>query len=134
MTTRAETILGLEPKRQNLVTAVRDGLPVAAFAAVAEYTRLTREMLAKISGIPLRTVQRRAKARLRRDESDRLARIARIYALAETVLGSRSAAEAWMLAPNWTLDGVPPLDHINTEVAAREVEDALGRIEEGVFA
>jgi putative toxin-antitoxin system antitoxin component (TIGR02293 family) len=133
--TRVEMILGLEPGGEGLVQAVRAGLPLSAFAAVAGYTQLTREMLAAVAGIPLRNVQRRAAtSHLKRDESDRLARVARIYALAETVLGSRDVAERWMLSPNWALDGARPIDQIDTEVAGREVEDALGRIDEGVFA
>lgn len=57
---------------------------------------LTHEALAEAAAIPLRTVQRRRNSsprRLHRDESDRLARIARLYAFAETVLRSREAAE-----------------------------------------
>jgi putative toxin-antitoxin system antitoxin component (TIGR02293 family) len=68
------------------------------------------------------------------DESDRLQRVARIYALAEAVLGSRVTAERWMVTPNWSLDDMRPLDLLDTEVSAREVEDALGRIDEGAFA
>jgi len=63
-----------------------------------------------------------------------VARVARIYALAETVLGSRATAERWMITPNWSLDNMRPLDLLDTEVSAREVEDALGRIDEGAFA
>ena len=134
-TPSAEMILGLEPGGEGLVRAVRSGLPVSAFASVAGYTQLTRETLARAAGIPLRTVQRRTtSSRLKRDESDRLARVARIYALAETVLGSRQAAEQWMLSPNWALDGARPVDQIDTDVAGREVEDALGRIDDGTFA
>jgi putative toxin-antitoxin system antitoxin component (TIGR02293 family) len=134
-TATAEMILGLEPGGEGLVKAVRSGLPVSSFSAVAGYTQLTRETLARAAGIPLRTVQRRtASSRLKRDESDRLARVARIYALAETVLGSRQAAEQWMLSPNWSLDGARPVDQIDTEVAGREVEDSLGRIDNGTFA
>ncbi len=129
----AEAILGLKTGAGGLVDAVRVGLPIKTFTLVAEYTALSRQQLAAAAGIPLRTVQRRA-ARLRPDESDRLARVARIYALAETVLGSRATAERWMVTPNWSLDDTRPLDLLNTEVSAREVEDALGRIDEGTFA
>ena len=64
--------------------------------------------------------------------ADRL--VARIYALGEAVLGSRATAERWMVTPNWALDDMRPLDLLDTEVSAREVEDALGRINEGAFA
>jgi putative toxin-antitoxin system antitoxin component (TIGR02293 family) len=82
-----------------------------------------------------RTIQRRAAASgLKRGKSDRLTRVARVYALAETVLGSREAAERWMLSPNWALDGVRPIDQIDSDIPGREIEDALGRIADGGFA
>ena len=87
--------------------------------------------LARAANIPLRTVQRREASharRFERDESDRLARVARLYAMAEDVLGSRDEAQRWMKSPNRALDGMWPLDELDTEIAAREVEDLLGRI------
>jgi putative toxin-antitoxin system antitoxin component (TIGR02293 family) len=138
---RVLSILGLAPKRgkaaPRLADLVHEGLPVAAFDAVASYTHLTREALAKACALPLRTVQRRAASgarRFERDESDRLMRVARLYAFAENVLGSRAAAETWMRTPNRALDGARPVDELETEIAAREVEDALGRIRHGIFA
>jgi len=138
---RIVSILGLAARAAkpgpNLADLVHEGLPVASFDAVASYTHLTREALARVAAIPLRTVQRRATTaarRFERDESDRLARIARLYAFAEDVLGSREAAETWMGTPNRALDGARPLDQLVTEIAAREVEDLLGRIRYGVFA
>jgi putative toxin-antitoxin system antitoxin component (TIGR02293 family) len=138
---RILSILGLGPKRgkaaPRLADLVHRGLPVAAFDAVASHTHLTREALAKACAIPLRTIQRRAVSgarRFERDESDRLMRVARLYAFAEDVLGSRDAAETWMGTPNRALDGARPVDELETEIAAREVEDALGRIRHGIFA
>jgi putative toxin-antitoxin system antitoxin component (TIGR02293 family) len=138
---RTLLILGLRAKRDRatprLADLVHEGLTVTAFDAVASYTHLTREALAKICAVPLRTVQRRAASAARRlepHESDRLVRVARLYAFAEEVLGSRDAAETWMRTPNRTLDGARPVDELETEIAAREVEDLLGRIRHGIFA
>lgn len=138
---RILSILGLAAKRSKaaprLADLVHAGLPVASFDAVASYTHLTRETLAKVCAVPLRTVQRRATSaarRFERDESDRLVRVARLYAFAEDVLGSRAAAETWMRTPNRALDGARPVDDLETEIAAREVEDLLGRIRHGIFA
>lgn len=66
-------------------------------------------------------------------ESDRLARVARLYATAEDVLGAREVAQEWMETPNRALDGARPLDELETDISAREVEDLLGRIRYGVF-
>ena len=131
-------ILGLKQKSQTerLIDIVHRGLPVAAFEAVGSYTGLTREALSGATAISLRTVQRRAAEdkRLQPDESDRLTRVARLYAFAEDVLGSQAAAVAWMRDPNRALDDATPLSYLDTEIAAREVEDLLGRIRYGVFS
>jgi putative toxin-antitoxin system antitoxin component (TIGR02293 family) len=134
-------VLGLAANRDKgspyLADLISAGLPVSAFDAVAAYTQLPRETLAEVCAIPTRTVQCRAAStsrRFERDESDRLMRVARLYVFAEEILGSRDAAEIWMRTPNRTLDGARPVDELKTEIAAREVEDALGRISHGVFA
>ena len=138
---RTVEILGVKsPKggrsRQALRLVVDMGLRVNAFASVVDYADITRSDLAHAANIPLRTVQRRENShagKFERDESDRLARVARLYAIAEDVLGSREHAQRWMKTPNRALDGARPLDELDTEIAAREVEDLLGRIRYGVF-
>jgi putative toxin-antitoxin system antitoxin component (TIGR02293 family) len=138
---RAVEILGLKPARKGaarptLRVVVEAGLEARAFELLADYANVTRSELAQAADIPLRTVQRRETSRARtfeRAESDRLARIARLYAMAEDVLGSQAAAQRWMTTPNRALDGAQPLRELETDVAAREVEDLLGRIRYGVF-
>ena len=120
-----------------LRVVIDTGLLVNAFASLADYANITRNDLARAADIPLRTVQRREAShagKFQRDESDRLARVARLYAMAEDVLGSRDTAKAWMKSPNRALDGARPLDELDTEIGAREVEDLLGRIRFGVFS
>lgn len=138
---RAVEILGVKsPKKgqtwQTLRLVVDTGLRVNAFESLVDYANVTRLDLARATDIPLRTVQRRETSparRFERDESDRLARVARLYAMAEDVLGSREEAQRWMKTPNQSLDGARPLDELDTEIAAREIEDLLGRIRHGVF-
>lgn len=141
MDQRAVEILGVKgPAKgrswQTLRLVVDAGLLVRAFESLVDYANITRLDLARAANIPLRTVQRREASQARkfeRDESDRLARVARMYAMAEDVLGSRAEAQRWMKTPNRSLDGARPLDELDTDVAAREVEDLLGRIRYGVF-
>jgi putative toxin-antitoxin system antitoxin component (TIGR02293 family) len=136
---RAVEILGLKQRgkeRPPLRVFVDGGFAAKVFESLADYANISRVDLARAADIPLRTVQRREASGARkfeRDESDRLARVARLYAIAESVLGSREEAQRWMKAPNRALDGVRPLDELETEVAAREVEDLLGRIQYGIF-
>jgi putative toxin-antitoxin system antitoxin component (TIGR02293 family) len=136
---RAVEILGVKPPKagsRSLRFIVDTGLLVKAFESLVDYANITRLDLARAANIPLRTVQRRAASharRFERDESGRLARVARLYAMAEDVLGSRDEAQRWMKSPNRALDGMRPLDELDTEIAAREVEDMLGRIRYGIF-
>lgn len=136
---RAVEILGIKPAKagsRSLRFIVDTGLLVKAFESLVDYANITRMDLARAANIPLRTVQRREASharRFERDESDRLARVARLYAMAEDVLGSRDEAQRWMKSPNRALDGMRPLDELDTEIAAREVEDVLGRIRYGIF-
>jgi putative toxin-antitoxin system antitoxin component (TIGR02293 family) len=132
---RLISILGIDPKQRAFADLIHDGFPVSSFAAVSKYTSVPQEGLSFV--INSRTLQRRiAKSDPRLDvgESDRLFRVARIYALAEKVLGSVENARKWMSTPNRSHDNARPLDLLRTETEAREVEDALGRIADGVFA
>jgi len=136
------SILGI--KRRHGQTAapsvsfvVRSGLPLSSFDALVSHARVPSKELSAIVAIPPRTLQRRAKRKdpqLDREESDRLARVARLYAFASEVLGSDDAARTWMLTKNRSLDNERPFDLLDTEGGAREVEDALGRIQYGVIA
>ena len=73
-------------------------------------------------------------ARLRPDESDRLFRVARIAALAEESLGGRDRAARWLKRPNRALGNAIPLQHLDTDLGSRQVEDVLGRISHGVYS
>lgn len=67
-------------------------------------------------------------------DSDRLSRFVRILAETSDVLGSEEKASHWLHAPNQALGGKTPLSLIDTDVGARQVEEVLGRIEQGVFS
>lgn len=138
---RAVEILGLRPpKGRGVANALRavveTGLTARVFESLVNYAHISRSDLAHAANIPLRTVQRREAGRggkFERAESDRLARVARLYATAEDVFGAPDVAQEWMKTSNRALDGARPLDELETDIAAREVEDLLGRIRYGVF-
>jgi putative toxin-antitoxin system antitoxin component (TIGR02293 family) len=116
-----------------LRTRTRAGLPFASLQSLGEAYAIDRKRLAAILAIPERTLARRKREkRLRTDESDRLLRVARIAALAETTLGGREAAVRWLHRPNRALGNAVPLAYLDTELGAREVEDLLGRIAHGI--
>lgn len=119
----------------DLQERVREGLPYACLKAVAGRYHIGRDSLLAVLHLPLRTLARRkASRRLRADESDRLLRVSRIGALAETVLGGSERAGGWLNRANRALGGRAPLDLLDTDVGAVEVEAVLLRIAHGVYS
>ena len=73
-------------------------------------------------------------SRLTAAESDRTVRLARVYATAVEMIGNGGKAVEWLRTPNRALGGELPLDRLDTDLGAREVEDILGRIAYGVYS
>ena len=134
-----ETLGGYRALRSRSATAtalresVREGLPYASLDAVEKRLGLDRREIMRVLGVPPRTLARRKAARrLRPEESDRLYRLGRIAALAEEVLGTTDKARRWLHAPNRALGQEPPLNLLDTDLGAREVEDVLLRLAHGI--
>ena len=85
--------------------------------------------------ISLRTLQRKrdSQAKLSIPEGDRLFRIARIFAHAVSVLEGEEMARKWLHRAQRGLGGRVPLEVIQTEAGAQEVEDLLEKIEYAVL-
>lgn len=130
-------LLGLRPlDTPALLQTVRDGL---AFTALERFQRalgFSPEQVTRLIQLAPRTLaRRRHDGRLRPDESDRLLRAARVMARALQLFnGKWAAARRWLETAQPALGGVAPVELAETELGAREVEIALGRIEHGVFA
>lgn len=86
--------------------------------------------------IPARTLKHRRARRepLSVDESDKLARLVRVWTQAVSVLGDAPRATAWLHAPKHRFDGRTPMQMLRTEIGGRMVEELLGQIESGFFA
>lgn len=118
-----------------LRNAVRSGLPFSAFVALTKQLDISPQHFTAIFGIPLRTVARRKEARrLNPQESDRLYRVAWVASQAVEVLGSIEKARVWLKTPNRALGCERPLDLLDTEIGARQVEDVLLRLNYGIFS
>lgn len=121
-----------------LAAEVARGFPSASLDLVL--LRLQSESIPQASIYALvgsaRTLQRKRqrRAQLSRDESDRLARLARVAVRAAEAMGSSEKGQRWLGKANRSLDGLRPLDLLASDVGTRLVEQALGRIEHGVFA
>src|SRR5881394_1370058 len=92
--------LGKAPRSDaDLREAIRAGFPYRAVEEVMHSTGLTLSELASALGISLRSLQRRRGGRLAFAESDRLYRLARIFALASRYLGNQELAKRWLKRP-----------------------------------
>ena len=78
--------------------------------------------------------RRKREAKLRAGESDRLLRVARVAALAEEILGDKVKAARWLRRPNRILGGKTPLQTLDTDIGASQVETVLHPVEHGLFS
>ena len=121
--------------QQDLITAVRRGLRTATIQAVIEELDAPPAKVLPALKIARRTMERRkASGRLLPQESERVYRLAKVLAFAESVLGSKEKARHWLSAPNRALGSVSPLSLVETEAGVDEVTNVLGRIEHGVYS
>jgi putative toxin-antitoxin system antitoxin component (TIGR02293 family) len=112
------------------------GLKPVGLRRVGAFLGLRAAKIGSIVNINEKTLERRLKgqARLKPDESERVARLMRIISLAISALESEGHAREWLKRPLRELGGRTPLQMAATEPGAREVERVLGRLEHGIFA
>lgn len=112
---------------------VRRGLPVRALDHLAQLLRVDRAELARVLGVSLRTLQRKAGESERLDVavSDRLARVRRILDLATDVLGEQAKGAHWLTSRSRALGGEVPLHMLDTDMGTQRVQQELYQIEFG---
>jgi putative toxin-antitoxin system antitoxin component (TIGR02293 family) len=130
----ADVVGGTAAAGADLIRLVRRGLPVGAVQSVLDSGFLTPAELDRIV-LPRKTLANRRKlGTLTPEQSDRLVRVARVIAAAEETFGTREKAGTWLRRPTTTLAGECPLELLDTDEGAREVETLLGRIAHGIAA
>lgn len=145
-------VVGARPARRYVSLGASLGLPALETDALIEKVQTglhyrTLENLSSESGIsiseigatmqvPERTLARRRVAgRLSSEESEKLLRLSYIFEQAVSLFeGDVKAAVAWLKSPKRALSYTAPLTYARTEIGARQVEDLIGRLEQGVFA
>lgn len=128
-------VLGRVSELDDVRRAVRGGLPYASFEALTRSLALEPAAVGAVVGIPERTLARRKHERhLSPVESDRLYRLAYVAQVASAVLGGIEAARKWLGRANRSLGGAVPLSLLDTDIGCREVEDALVRLNYGLYA
>jgi putative toxin-antitoxin system antitoxin component (TIGR02293 family) len=116
------------------IGAVREGLSVDLVDEVLSEGRLTAAELDRLA-LPRKTLaHRRMLGRLTAEQSDRLARILRVVETAEQTFGDPAKAHTWLRRPTAALDDEAPLELLDTDIGAREVETLLTRIAHGIAA
>jgi putative toxin-antitoxin system antitoxin component (TIGR02293 family) len=115
---------------------VSAGLPVTAIRKLGAALGVRPVKVGPLVNINEKTLERRLQSgdRLKPAESERVARLMRIMALATVVLENETHAREWLKRPLKVLAGKSPLELTSTEPGAREVEHVLGRLEHGVFS
>lgn len=114
--------------------SIREGFPVLTVQRIVDNGRLNAVEVDRVV-LPRKTLANRKKiGALTAEQSDRLLRVARVIAAAEEVFGGRDKAGLWLRRPTTALEGEPPLDLLDTEEGAREVETLLTRISHGIGA
>jgi putative toxin-antitoxin system antitoxin component (TIGR02293 family) len=129
-------VLGLKQKIAtdlDLAMAIEKGFPTSTIDSLIKRIAPKDPTFAyKI--IPRATLsrQKRDNRRLSLEQSDSVARLARIWALANSVWKSEEATRRFLFEPHQLLGGKRPIDMaVRTAVGARMVEGILGRLEYG---
>lgn len=115
----------------DMLDVLNAGLPIETLKVMEERGIVDDAELKTF--IAPRTLARR-KEKLTAEESDLLARLARIHDYAIEVFGNHEKARKWLRTPNRAIKGHVPLQLLRSDYGARIVESLLGRIEHGIFS
>lgn len=112
---------------------IERGLPLATLDEFSAYSGIPMKNLLEVV-IPPRTLKHRRQRNepLSVEESDRLARVAKMFELAVRVYGGREEGKEWMIRPKWRFDEKAPLAMLRTEAGEEAVEEFLIQIDEGM--
>jgi putative toxin-antitoxin system antitoxin component (TIGR02293 family) len=117
-----------------MIDRIQDGLPVTALYRVSDRVAPgdANFKFQIVSRATLARRRNRPAARLTADESDRLARLAKVWSCATRVWRGDEAARAFLFRPHPLLARRKPIELVlTTDLGARLVEDILGRLEHG---
>ena len=114
---------------------VESGVPLSAIAEFVSSSGISLNDIYSVV-IPKRTLKHRRerKEALTRDESDKFARLVRVYDHAVNVLESSERALLWLNSTKHRFGERTPMEMLQTEIGARSVEEFLGQIDYGIFA
>ena len=128
--------LAQRARQVGLIEVLRRGLPVEAAARLVARCGLSDQQAARILGVSQRTLARHKANHkpLGLTLSDRAFRLARVVAHAEDVFDNNALALDWLKSPNRALGGAVPLELLDTDAGAQQVDEVLTRIDYGVYS
>lgn len=124
-------------KRIDLMSEVELGLPTESYYHISRSLQLQPDEENRLLQVSPRTRARwkeNGRERLDPATSDRLVRMARVFALAVDVLENDAAAVEWLREATPYLGGRSPLEALATDVGAEKVTNMLYQMEYGVVA
>lgn len=117
----------------DLYYAIEKGIPFRVFREVEAVGGMGHVELLGVLGISRRTFERRRRDQFKFGESERILRVLRLFAMASSVLDDADSGRRWMMRPHLDLGAERPIDLASTDAGGRAVEEALLRIEHGVY-
>ena len=110
-----------------LIALIRKGLPASLFTEMAKFLGLSSAALAEKLGISSATLPEPGKGNqvLSAAVSEKLVRVAKHVDLGRKIFMDYESAAKWLTRPAPALNGVTPIDLMDTEFGAREVEGLL---------
>jgi len=123
-----------EPEPLEIISMIRNGVPGDSIAKVAEIMMLPKTQLYSLLHISPRTAQRAASSNLDVEKSSHLVQITKVYSRCLRIFQDSGRAIIWLQSSNYSLGDQSPLDLMDTSEGIELVQDALTRIEYGVFA
>jgi putative toxin-antitoxin system antitoxin component (TIGR02293 family) len=127
--------IGITPMSEfDLTQIVENGLPTDSLALLKQQG-LTFSEIAETVISPRTLKHRKARGEhLSHEETDRMVRVARIVALAESVFGNHGKALLWLRTADDRIGGRSPLSMLRTDAGGRLIENMLWQIDEGVYS
>lgn len=120
---------------RDLYEEITLGIRAAAVDRFSQKTGLNEERISALIPINRKTLLRRkAEGLLDAKQSDRLVLIAKVYAHALNVFGSKEKTNQWLSAPNLSLNNKPPIELLKNSLGCTIVDDTLYRIEHGIYS
>jgi putative toxin-antitoxin system antitoxin component (TIGR02293 family) len=122
-------------EEKDLITLIKKGIPRKSLDLLMIETGLSAAEMAAVMHTSDRTLRRyKPSTILNPEQSERLIEIARLYSRGEEVFGNKENFKQWMDSDLLSFNQHKPKEFLDTSMGIEMIMDALGRIEQGVFA